>query len=771
MKIKIQYRNSLLLCFALLFSFKVSAQYDFSNSNFEGCVISFSQQGDINIYSPQDIIKKGNIELLGEVYGKEYVDSLNSVIAKLEKENSINTNLLFNVIQTRKNNDLLVTQTNIQDEFRKIIEEERNTFYHLKDEAQKNGTIEKTEVKELITKQERNLASAEHCLQNDFEIVVEKNKETGKLQLGFRWDAIKNDPNYIFMYDFSEGLARIRQANKFGFLDENGNYLIEPKYDYADDFRDDIAIVKNLNNWFFINKKGDVILTIPNVTEIVFIANNSYRCEKEKKHSFYLINKKGDKISDDYYKISETIDANNLLKVEINSGGGKGLIHVNGDCYYKNADVNSIRQSLSVPNIYIINIRERITLYNFAIDKIIISNAIAYIMSPHNSIMFIEKIGEDWKYCDFEGIPISKKTFSVAKYAENSNFIVGHKKKNTFGIINSFGSFIVEFNKFTKIDNIENSSLSNSFKEVQKQGKYGIIKVLSFGWFDFLPLDYTKIVYNNCFIFAYTSNKIFETFFIENDKLIPINVENELNINNYTNIKYLHTIDSIIRVYKAGYHYLLYNEKLQTCRECKNLITSIDRNGLMICQESNQYLINSNLSKVSDEYNTISFCDNGMYSSKIYRGYGFLNSKGKLQIEMKYDSIENQLWTNNTMIVCNWKKEEIGKKEYEAEIEDEYVIRKINDISIGYDGDNTRYYDTYFVMKGKYGVVNESGCEFIQPIFDKVTRDETDGFWVEMNKQKFHIKRAKDNPCAVICISDNADEYRKIVREYLNAKK
>ncbi len=56
-------------------------------------------------------------------------------------------------------------------------------------------------------------------------------------------------------WGFSEGLARIRDRQKYGFIDKTGKVVIEPIYSDARDFHEGYAIVKE-NRWIFIDKTG-----------------------------------------------------------------------------------------------------------------------------------------------------------------------------------------------------------------------------------------------------------------------------------------------------------------------------------------------------------------------------------------------------------------------------------------------------------------------------------------------------------------------------------
>ena len=56
--------------------------------------------------------------------------------------------------------------------------------------------------------------------------------------------------------DFKEGLARVKQDNKWGFVDKSGRLVVPCIYDFCDDFEDGLARVKQSDKWGFIDKTG-----------------------------------------------------------------------------------------------------------------------------------------------------------------------------------------------------------------------------------------------------------------------------------------------------------------------------------------------------------------------------------------------------------------------------------------------------------------------------------------------------------------------------------
>lgn len=71
----------------------------------------------------------------------------------------------------------------------------------------------------------------------------------------------KEVQTFDFVYYFNNGIARIEKDGKYGFLDKEGNLIIEPTYDYASDFdiKGEYAKVVKNNETFYINEKEERI--------------------------------------------------------------------------------------------------------------------------------------------------------------------------------------------------------------------------------------------------------------------------------------------------------------------------------------------------------------------------------------------------------------------------------------------------------------------------------------------------------------------------------
>lgn len=74
--------------------------------------------------------------------------------------------------------------------------------------------------------------------------------EEGNVVIDFQFD---------YANDFSEGLAVVRIENSYGYIDKEGNIVIEPILDFAGSFRNGKAHVQINYHEYYIDKDGNII--------------------------------------------------------------------------------------------------------------------------------------------------------------------------------------------------------------------------------------------------------------------------------------------------------------------------------------------------------------------------------------------------------------------------------------------------------------------------------------------------------------------------------
>ena len=60
--------------------------------------------------------------------------------------------------------------------------------------------------------------------------------------------------------DFSEGLAAVKKDGKWGYINTDGEMVIDPIYDSANSFSEGLAAVQSKGRWGYINTKGETVI-------------------------------------------------------------------------------------------------------------------------------------------------------------------------------------------------------------------------------------------------------------------------------------------------------------------------------------------------------------------------------------------------------------------------------------------------------------------------------------------------------------------------------
>ena len=151
-------------------------------------------------------------------------------------------------------------------------------------------------------------------------LVMEHNKKLGFIDKEGNWII---QPIYDDVDSFSEGLARVEMGEKWGFIDKEGNWIIQPIYDSVANFSEGLAGVKNMGeSWGFIDKKGNLVIQ-PIDNRTIGYDGNGYGIgfrEGLERAGFYLtkIEKDGSYfIKKDYFKWS-FIDKKGNVAIPLN---------------------------------------------------------------------------------------------------------------------------------------------------------------------------------------------------------------------------------------------------------------------------------------------------------------------------------------------------------------------------------------------------------------------------------------------------------------------
>ncbi len=130
-----------------------------------------------------------------------------------------------------------------------------------------------------------------------------------------KWGYVNKKGEYVIKakydvaYNFNEcGIARIGQKNEhqiliYGYINKKGETVSKAKYKEATDFYDcGLAAVKDYDGWGIIDEKGELVVKCKN--KKIEIYDSGAIIVTESKGNTYLLNKKGDNLSDSYERIS-----------------------------------------------------------------------------------------------------------------------------------------------------------------------------------------------------------------------------------------------------------------------------------------------------------------------------------------------------------------------------------------------------------------------------------------------------------------------------------
>ncbi|MBC8871714.1 MAG: WG repeat-containing protein [Planctomycetes bacterium] len=70
---------------------------------------------------------------------------------------------------------------------------------------------------------------------------------------------IRGGFKYRLVGSFSEGLARVKVGDKFGYVDTSGRLVIAPRFDEASSFQENLAAVRIGDAWGYIDRRGTVV--------------------------------------------------------------------------------------------------------------------------------------------------------------------------------------------------------------------------------------------------------------------------------------------------------------------------------------------------------------------------------------------------------------------------------------------------------------------------------------------------------------------------------
>lgn len=433
------------------------------------------------------------------------------------------------------------------------------------------------------------------------------------------------EPQYSYVGSFSEDLALVRKEGKYGYIDKKGREVIPLKFDYAEDFKDGEALVRLKGVNGIINKHGKV-----------FYMKNS--------QEYFDMTK----ISDDLYKVRKDWNEECLIKKK-----GKVVVFVNKyDSIFgfhegmakveKNGQYGFINKKgkvvVPVKYGYASDFHEGLAAVNGGgfinkKGKLIIPIKYEAVGDFHEGLVAVKK---DEK-CGF--INKTGKVVVPAKYGDVREFYEGLaavEKDGKWGFINKTGKVVIPFKySYVSYFNEGLAALAALMKNgglsyLEKNGKMIIPFKFARPIEDLRKLDFTKrevkvkvdsTEYSNQILYYSEYLGDFEHMFSEKGKEASV----EQVINKKGDVLY-HNSESIPFVYddESGLTEYTINSRLSTG-------TTTERISYMFINKEGKKV------DLSDYLNVMPFHEGKAYAQYKNGKWGYIDDNGNPITEFEYD--------------------------------------------------------------------------------------------------------------------------------------
>lgn len=373
-----------------------------------------------------------------------------------------------------------------------------------------------------------------------------KDYELLPVEVEDRWGYVDHQGQYIInpqygkAYVFSDGLARVKDFSNdnYGFIDKEGNTIIEPKFLSASDFVNGVSVVSvEDSKVFIINKKGENIATLDSVS-ISYGFSEKLAAVKIKNSKWGYVNTSGELVVKPKYLEAGSfkeglskvrIDSSELLYAFINK---KGKIIIQP----KYSEVGDFNNGLA----------------KFKLNKLwgYIDKSGEVVINPQfdscenfNGDTAPVKLGEKWGFIDEKGKYIINPQYDWA--GKFSNSLAAVKSGDKYGYIDLKGDFIVnpQFQNAEEFyDDVAFIMNDDKYGLINNEGKIVVNPQFFSSYWEFRHVY--EYVYN-----AYNSVKsdFFDKELIVNSILDKVSIEKFFNVTKNTTAQEL--IDSEKNIY------------------------------------------------------------------------------------------------------------------------------------------------------------------------------------------------------------------------------
>lgn len=197
--------------------------------------------------------------------------------------------------------------------------------------------------------------------------------------------------------------TRVLKKNKYGYINKAGEMVVKAKYNYATDFREDRARVGKAGKYGFVDTEGNEVVPMKYLAASNY--NYGYAVVKTGEDEFFFIDKDGNKMNDIIY-----FDAKSF---------NEGLAAAQNE-FYKYGFIDTVGNEV-IPFIY---------------------NEVSWFVEGLAAVAKNEGGKVKYGYIDKEGNEVTEFIYDEAKDFQGG--VARVKQNDKFGLIDKFGSFIVE---------------------------------------------------------------------------------------------------------------------------------------------------------------------------------------------------------------------------------------------------------------------------------------------------------------------------------------
>lgn len=513
-------------------------------------------------------------------------------------------------------------------------------------------------------------------------------------------DSLRNEL-IIQKYYFYDGIATIyitddNYSYQYGFIDEQGNVIVEPQFDYVYNFKNNYAIVEDYGDYY--------------------------------NYTYALVNKKGEIVTEWYAAVSDF--GGNLFKIKKNEKYCVLNNNLEQICDWTNSIINANDNSFFIRNeskfLLLDSIGNEVTdeeIYSENLKQYFLFNEDYATFSEYNDVDYTSKYG----VINLQGNIVINPEYEYLGNLKNGLIVFSEDDENSvskYGYMNINEEVIIEPQFETAYDFSEEMAKVSKYNSENYETNYGYINksgelVIDYQFYsaeDFLNgygIVQKKFDYNIMTTFVDKQGNVFQNWY---ELVLPFDGDYA------PALKY----DKFVLLDNKGNEVVnetLIKQKLADNYDYKDGIAKVTKNSLSYGEPCTT-IINENGKTLSEWYVSIGdFSDEGLAVVELdldynyYTEYGYINKLGKLVIDIQYNYAEP--FKNGTAIVGV-----PGSGYYNnygiINTEGDYILDPIYESLRNFSEDRAvvaQYTDDYLY---KYGMIDKNGKLVVDYKYDYI---------------------------------------------------